>query len=144
MPIYPHGGRCPICEKPSDALGKHAISACGFLGVRTRRHDTLRDALFAIAQPAMLAPKEQEKNLLDDTSRPGDITIPSWHRCQGRPTAFDVTVTSPLQPSYVKGTIADPTVALEGAAEMKYKKCKIACEKKGLAFVPLPVSTFGA
>jgi hypothetical protein len=51
---------------------------------------------------------------------------------------------SPLQPTYVKATIADPTVAMEGAAELKYKKCKAACEKKDLAFVPLPVSTFGA
>jgi hypothetical protein len=78
-PVYPHGGRCPFCEKPSDDLGEHAISACGFLGDRTRRHDTLRDALFAITQAAMLAPKKEEKNLLDDSSRPGDITIPSWH-----------------------------------------------------------------
>jgi hypothetical protein len=144
IPFYPHGGLCPFCEKPSDALGEHVVSACGHSGDRTRRHASLRDALFAIAQAAMLAPKKEEKNLLDDSSRPGDITIPNWHRCQGRPTAFEVTVTSPLQPSYINRTIADPTIALEEAAEAKYKKCRAACEKKGLAFVPLPVSTFGA
>jgi hypothetical protein len=62
MPVYPHGGLCPFCEKPSDALGEHAISACGFLGDRTRRHDTLRNALFAIAKAAMLATGGGEKS----------------------------------------------------------------------------------
>ena len=88
---------------------------------------------------------KEMKNLLDDSSKPGDITLPlGWHRCQGLPTAFDVTVTSPLQKAFISRTTSEPYIALEKAAERKKLKAQAACTERGLAFVPLPVSTLGA
>jgi hypothetical protein len=60
LAVYPQEGPCSFCNKPSDMFGDHAISACGHSGDRTRRHDSLRDALYSTAQATMLAPKKEE------------------------------------------------------------------------------------
>jgi hypothetical protein len=133
-----------MCGKDSDAFGDHAISACGHYSDRSSRHDDLRDAIFAAEQAGSLAPTKEERNLLDDASHPGDITIRNWHRSQGRHTAFDVTVTSPLQQNCIERTVTESKFALEQAANNKFRKCRAACEAKQLAFVPLPVTTLGA
>jgi hypothetical protein len=94
---------------------------------------------------ALLAPKKEERNLFDSSAaRPGDITVSGWARCQGKPTAFDVTVTSPLQQSCLVHTITNPNFALMKAAEAKVAKCHDLCSSCGMEFVPLVVSTFGA
>ena len=133
-----------MCGLASNAFGDHAISTCGHYGDRTRRHDDLRDALFATAQAGGLAPVKEERHLLDDASRPGDLTIRNWHRCQGRHTAFDVVVTLPFQLHSLERTAEEPSHSLDHAASLKNKKRRAACDAKLLAFVPLPVTTLGA
>jgi hypothetical protein len=61
----------------------------------------------------------KEHHLLDDASRPGDLTIRNWHQCQGRHTAFNVVVTSPLQRNSLERSAADPSHALIHAANLK-------------------------
>jgi hypothetical protein len=67
-----------------------------------------------------------------------------WGRCQGRPTAFDVTVTSPLQQACLRKTIEDANFALTRASDFKRGKCRQVCADRGLGFIPLAVTTFGA
>jgi hypothetical protein len=111
LPVFHGNGNCSMCGRDSDQFGDHAISACGHYGDRSSRHDDLRDAIFEAAQAGSLAPVKEERHLLDDGSHPGDITIRNWHRSQGRHTAFDVTVTSPLQQNCIEKTEAEPTFA---------------------------------
>jgi hypothetical protein len=107
----------PICDQSSDDKGDHAISVCGTSGDHIRHHDLLRDAIFQTASMALLVPKE-ERNLFDSSAaRLVNITVSSWARCQGKPTAFDVTVTSPLQQSCLVQTITNPNFAMMKAAE---------------------------
>ena len=53
-------------------------------GGRIHRHDSLRDALFAAAQSAALAPQKEVPALIPGSaSRPADVFLPNWNR--GRP-----------------------------------------------------------
>ena len=49
-------------------------------------------------RPVILRPKREDRNLLDDDSRPGDQTISDWASSRGKEkiAAFDITVVSPL------------------------------------------------
>jgi hypothetical protein len=114
LPVFPAEAPCPQCNWASDVMGDHAVSACRTSGDRIRHHNLIRDAIFSAASAACLAPKKEEKNILDTAARPGNITTGmGWHRCQGRPTAFDTTVTSPLQNACLRHTIDSPNYVLE-------------------------------
>ena len=65
------------------------------MGKQTSRHNTLRDAIFATAAGALLAPLEEERALLPGSNnRPADVLIPHW--TGGRDTGLDVAVVNPL------------------------------------------------
>ena len=65
------------------------------MGKRSSRHNILRDAIFATAAGALLAPLEEERALLPGSNnRPADVLIPHW--TGGRDTGLDMTVVSPL------------------------------------------------
>ena len=84
-------GPCPACGNKADPYGDHQIG-CGGNGDRIQPHDSIRDALFSVAQTAALAPRKEVPSLIPDSSnRPADIYLPNWKR--GRPAALDVTVT---------------------------------------------------
>ena len=55
-----------------------------------------------------------------------------------------MTVTSPLRQDCFKNTLEDANYALHKASDAKTRKCHALCASKGLSFVPLPVTTFGA
>ena len=131
--------------KDSDIYGDHAISACTVGGDRTRRHDKLVDAIYERAKAALLHPQKEERNLLDDSSRPGDITIERpWPLLRGKPKiAFDVTVTSPLRQDVRHVVIAYPKAPLEKAREAKYRKYMDKLPND-IGLIPLAVSTIGA
>ena len=86
-------------EYIADILEDLALG-CGQQSERIARHDSLRDVLFQAARQAGLAPVREERNLLaaqEDRveQRPGDIVVKCWK--DGKDSAWDVTVISPLQ-----------------------------------------------
>uniref|UniRef100_A0A1X7TXD0 Uncharacterized protein n=1 Tax=Amphimedon queenslandica TaxID=400682 RepID=A0A1X7TXD0_AMPQE len=84
----------PICDKESDPMGDHTVG-CGGDGDRIICHNSLCEVIFSSAQAADLASRKEVSSLLPDScSHPADIFLPSWFG--GKPTAFDVTVTSPI------------------------------------------------
>ena len=91
------GSICPLCpEKVRDPLGHHALTCKRGGGVVTR-HNKLRDTLAETCRRAHLSVKvEAGSNLSKDHShtRPADILVPNWSL--GKPAAFDLSVTSPL------------------------------------------------
>ena len=50
-------GPCPACGNKADPYGDHQIG-CGGNGDRIHRHNSIRDALFLVAQTAALAPRK--------------------------------------------------------------------------------------
>ena len=140
-PIFPSNGPCPACKKESDKYGDHAI-VCGSHGERIARHNQLRDAIYQVAASSNLAIRKEENALLPGTSaRPADVFIPSW--TGGRDTALDVTVVSPLLADRLDNSITTPGHTLVVAFNDKCRDYLEACEREGMAFIPLPVETLG-
>ena len=144
LPVFPEEADCSFCGRTSDVFGDHAISACHTSGGIVRRHDLLRDAIFDTAYAALLRPQKEERNMLDDASRPGDITIRGWARSRGKEkTAFDVTVVSPLRQDVRGHAFHDPNLVLVKSREAKFKKYEGKLPPE-IALIPLVVTTFGA
>ena len=142
LPVFKSARRCPACPSGIlDVLGDHAV-ACGGSGGRISRHDRLRDIFFNATTAASLAPIKEQRNLIPgERSKPGDIFVPTWSA--GRPAAFDVTVTSPLQLSLLSRAAETPGASLEVAEDRKFSKHEKNCEEQGISFFPLAVETLG-
>ena len=122
-------------------MGDHAIS-CGSDDERIARHNHLRDALFHSAASAALGPRREEQALLPGTnSRPADVLIPCW--AGGRDAALDVTVINPMRLDLVDRAAEEPGHALSVAFNREIGQTREACEREGMAFIPLPVETLG-
>ena len=95
VPLAGDFSSCPICSRPADPLGDHAL-ACGGNNDRVLRHNSLRDVIFSAVQSAALSPRREVPSLVPDSlSHPADVYLPHWSH--GRPATVDVTVISPLQ-----------------------------------------------
>ena len=75
LPVFPEESDCLHCGRKSDIFGDHATSACHTSGGIIRRHDLLRDATYTTpCTPTLtsphLRPSKEERDLLDDPSRP--------------------------------------------------------------------------
>ena len=141
LPLYEQEGPCPACRRLSDVLGDHAMS-CGTGGERIARHNHLRDAIFALASAAGLAPIKEGRFLLPgDDRRPADVFIPYW--AGGLDAALDVTVVNPLQDATLAGASTSPGHALTFAHDRKVRGAEEDCRRQGIAFLPLAVESFG-
>ena len=54
---------CPICSRPADPSGDHAL-ACGGNNYRVLRHNSLRDVIFSAVQSATLSPRREVPSLV--------------------------------------------------------------------------------
>lgn len=132
---------CPICSRPADPSGDHAL-ACGGNGDRSVRHNALRDVIFSVAQSAALSPRREVPSLLPDSiSRPADVYLPVWSH--GRPAAVDVTVISPLQCQVLPQAASIQGHALTVANARKRRVHFDNCRSVGVDFLPLAVESLG-
>ena len=66
--LHEHMEQSFVTSQRRNGMKEKCTSSC------TRRHNSVRDALFGVAQTAYLAPKKEERHLISDNSCPGDIT----------------------------------------------------------------------
>ena len=94
------------------------------------RHNSLRDILGHSARAAGLSAVVEKKNQIEGSNeKPGDITVQQYHR--GFPSsAFDVTVTHPLQKKYLEVAMEEAGVAAQDAHDKKLQKSLEICEKR--------------
>ena len=141
IPVYDQAGPCPACHRPSDRLGDHSL-CCGHQGERISRHNRLRDALHDVAASAALGPVKEGRFLLPGSDRrPADVFIPGW--AAGRDAALDVTVVNPLQAGTVVGASVTPGHALEYRYNAKMSESLEACDRQGIAFLPIVLESLG-
>ena len=130
---------------PAQHAGSQAtilVRVCGSHGERIARHNHLRDHFYQVAASCNLAPRKEENALLPDTNaRPADVLIPHW--TEGRDTALDVTVVSPLLTDRLANSVSTPGHTLTCAFNDKCRDYLAACRREGIAFIPLPVETLG-
>ena len=140
VPLLPGdqaGTPCPKCQTPMDLHGDHVV-CCAKNDIQ-RRHVALQQALADLVREAGYA-CELEKGF-GDGSRAADILIPRWDT--DGPAAVDVTVRCPRAPHH---PVHDPslyTLWQRAQEDDKTTKYGDGCRRKGWAFYPFVVDTWG-
>ena len=126
---------CPFCPSSTlDTLGHHCVTCrCG--GDATTRHNALRNMLYTTLHRAGLSAHLEEGSswsIEKPKSRPADNLVANWDR--GFSAAFDVSVTSPLNPLHIVEAGISPGAAAKATEECKHRNNDAKCEELGAAF----------
>ena len=109
------------------------------------RHNHLRNVLVETCRRAHLSVKvEMGSNLTSDHdhSRPADILLPNW--ALGKPAAFDISVTSPLNPKILSVAGLSAGAAALSTEERKHTENDPKCNALGWCCIPLVAESYGA
>jgi hypothetical protein len=150
LPLFSEPFPCPalssdgkVCASEMDVFGDHA-PCCHHGTSLVFRHNNVRDILGHSARAAGLAAVViEKKNQVDGSKeKPGDITVQQYHRGFAT-SAFDVTISHPLQKKYIEIAMEEAGVVAEEAHDRKLQKSLAVCEKEGIHFVPLAWESTG-
>lgn len=150
MPLFSEPFPCPAlsgegkaCGAEMDVFGDHA-PCCHHGPSLLFRHNNVRDILGHAARGAGLsAVVIEKKNQIDGSNaKPGDITVQQYHRGFAS-SAFDVTITHPLQQKYKEIAMEEAGMVAEEAHDRKLLKSLEVCQKEGIHFVPLAWESTG-
>jgi hypothetical protein len=150
LPLFTQPFPCPAlssdgkpCAAEMDVFGDHA-PCCHHGTSLVFRHNNVRDILGHSARAAGLAAVVLEKkNQVDGSkAKPGDITVQQYHRGFAS-SAFDVTISHPLQKKFIEVAMEEAGVVAEEAHDRKLQKSLAVCEKEGIHFVPLAWESTG-
>ena len=108
------------------------------------RHNNVCDILGHAARGAGLAAVviEKKNQIVGSNEKPGDITVQQYHRGFAS-SAFDVTITHPLQQKYKEIAMEEAGLVAEEAHDRKLQKSLEVCQKEGIHFVPLAWESIG-
>jgi hypothetical protein len=137
VPCFVPASRCAGCGGALDVAGDHAL-CCSHNGVY-RRHNHVRDRLFALTEAANWRP-EVEVALPGSRLRPADVLL---RGCDPRPLAIDVTISHPLRFSASSAVRGGRASAAEEAEIRKIALGKQACQAVGWGFLPFAVDVTG-
>ena len=128
---------CTACSSPLDPYGDYQVGCHGNRDL-IRRHDSLRDIIFAAAQSSALAPRKEMPSLIPRScARPADVFLPQWEG--GQPVALDIMVISSVQAATVSDAAVIQGSALGVAETWKQALHAAACHRVGVNFYPLAV-----
>ena len=82
---------------------------------------------------------EKKNQVEGSNAKPGDITVQHYHRGFAS-SAFDITISHPLQKKYLDIAMAEAGVVAEEAHDMKSLEV---CQREGIHFVPLAWESTG-
>jgi hypothetical protein len=150
IPMRNCSSLCDLCKKRDmDIFGYHALSCGGVGSRRTRRHNTVVDALYDISQgsgfhPTANAPVQCLETTVNNVTmlRPADLLIDGDARKQ---VCVDVTIVSPL--SMAKSVLPEgrvPGFLAKDAAKRKIEKHALACTRAEFEFIPFALDVCGA
>jgi len=150
LPLFNEPFPCPSlnssgeqCGDEMDIFGDHAV-CCHHGPSLLFRHNNVRDILGHAARAAGLSAVVIEKKDQVDGSlvKPGDITVQQYHRGFAT-SAFDVTITHPLQKKTIEVAMEEAGVAAQEAHDRKLLKSLALCKEEGIHFVPLAWESLG-
>ena len=94
---------------------------CLYKGESISHHNLLRDHIFQVASQAALAPANKERALiLGRNYCPADVYLPNWF--DGKETAFDIMVVSPMQQALKEIAAAKKGCALKYPYDKKWNQ----------------------
>ena len=138
------GSCCPHCpDHRLDPLGHHALT-CKHGGDVVLRHNSLRDVFVEFCHRAYLGGQVevgsgQGHDRLN--SRPADVFVKNWHL--GKPAAFDLTITSPLNPTILTEAGVKCGSSAQVAEVSKHAANDEKCKELGWVCIPLAVEAYG-
>ncbi len=131
--------RC-ACNNVIDPYGDHLVG-CAHGPLRIARHNGLRDVIWhALLQDDSNTRREQRISG-ESQERPGDVAHPSF--VDGRPTFFDISVTTTLRPGNLNRALVTAGVAAVETEMKKDAKYENHVRNHGGRFVPLVVESLG-
>ena len=132
-----------VCGEEMDVFGDHSI-CCHFGPSLVFRQNNVRDILGHAARGAGLAAVviEKKNQVAGSTKKPGDISVQQYHRGFAT-SAFDVTISHPLQTKYITVAMDEAGVAAQEAHDRKLLKSLDLCRAEGIHFVPLAWESLG-
>ena len=131
---------CPACRTETIEVTAHHALHCRFSPERTQRHDYAVKAIYGHCQTALLHP-QYEKKVTDESQHRGDILVPLW--ADGRNAFFDVGITNPCCPTYVRQASTTPGSSAQKYHDQKLAKYSEICEREDIQCVPLICESFG-
>ena len=135
---------CPFCPSSTlDTLG-HLCVTCRCGGDVTTRHNALRNVLNTTLHRASLSAHLEEGSswsIEKPKSRPADILVANWDR--GFSAAFDVSVTSPLNPFHIVEVGISPGTAAKATEERKHRNNDAKYAELGWHCIPMVVESYG-
>ena len=150
IPLFDLPSACPalssggsICGSEMDVFGDHAL-CCHNGPSLLFRHNNIRDILGHSARAAGLAAVviEKKNQIEGSRAKPGDITVQQYHRGFAS-SAFDVTISHPLQKKFIEIAMEEAGMAAKGAHDRKVIKSLQECKDEGIHFVPLAWESIG-
>eukprot|EP00731_Ephydatia_muelleri_P004736 Em0002g912a len=136
---------CALCpEHPLDPLSHHAVT-CKRGGDAISRHNKLRDVVLQTYHRACISAKAEAGSGLGHelwNTRPADILASNW-LC-GKPAAFDLTVVSPLNPTFISEAGRTAGSAAVAAELWKHSANDAKCSELGWTCIPLVAESYGA
>jgi len=150
LPLFDEPFPCPalssggsVCDAQMDVFGDHAMCCHNGTSI-VFRHNNIRDILGHSARAAGLAAvvTEKKNQIEGSKAKPGDITVQQYHRGFAS-SAFDVTISHPLQKKFIEIAMEEAGVVAEEAHDRKLQKSLAMCEKEGIHFVPLAWESTG-
>ena len=136
---------CALCpEHPLDPLGHHAVT-CKRGGDAISRHNKLRDVVLQTCHRACISAKAEAGSGLGHelrNTRPADILASNW--LSGKPAAFDLTVVSPLNPTFISEAGRTAGSAAVAAELRKHSANDAKCSELGWRCIPLVAESYGA
>jgi hypothetical protein len=124
-----------------DQFGDHAI-CCHHGTSLLFRHNNIRDIMGHAAKAAGLSAVVTEKKhqIEGSNEKPGDITVQQYHRGFAL-SAFDVTISHPLQKKYIEVAMEEGGVAAQDAHDKKLQKSRDLWQRGFLAWESLGGAT---
>ncbi|KAL5475538.1 hypothetical protein EMCRGX_G025366 [Ephydatia muelleri] len=122
----------------------HAVT-CKRGGDAISRHNKLRDVVLQTCHRACISAKAEAGSGLGHelrNTRPADILASNW-LC-GKPAAFDLTVVSPLNPTFISEAGRTAGSAAVAAELRKHSANDAKCSELGWTCIPLVAESYGA
>jgi len=143
FPCPARGSDGKACGSQMDVFGDHA-PCCHHGPSLVFRHNNVRDILGHAARGAGLTAViiEKKNQVAGSRAKPGDITVQQYHRGFAT-SAFDVTVTHPLQKKILEIAMEEAGIVAEEAHDRKLQKSLEVCKEEGIHFVPLAWESTG-
>ena len=131
--------KCQACGCSQDKMGDHVL-CCTSSGIYAR-HNVLRDTL-ATGLRFMGFPCRTEVRLPGTELVPADIFLPTF--AEASPTAVDVSVVHPLQPSHTAQATVTAGASAEARASAKVACYGEKCSQRAWAYTAFVAETTGS